>query len=155
PQNGFDAEMLDWYRIYTRLHLRLFPYEWTLAQNIARDGRAIERPLGLAYPDLGVHPSDEYMFGDDLLVAPVLQRGQRQRDVVLPPGVWTDWWTGVRYPGSSTISLDAPLDKLPLFIRDNAMIPLLRPTIDAMAPTDDAQRVDSYATTPGVLSVRV
>ena len=78
PETGFDAEMLDWYRIYVRLHLRLWPYEWTLARNIAEDGRPIQRPLGLQYPQLGEHPDDIYMFGDDLLVAPVLERGQRE-----------------------------------------------------------------------------
>ena len=68
PGNGFDAEMLGWYRTYTRLHLRLWPYEWTYAERLKSDGRAIERALGLAYPELGENPSDEYLFGDSLLV---------------------------------------------------------------------------------------
>jgi alpha-D-xyloside xylohydrolase len=153
PENGFDAEMLEWYRRYTRLHLRLFPYLWTYAQRIEQDGRPIQRPLGLAYPGLGVHPWDEYMLGDDLLVAPVVERGQRQRQVILPPGDWVNWWTGERVSG--TITVEAPLDTLALFQRAGSIIPLLRPTIDAIAPTSDAQRVDSYATTPGILHVRV
>jgi alpha-D-xyloside xylohydrolase len=57
PENGFDEEMLAWYRDYARLHLRLFPYLWTYINNLAVDGRPLVRPLGLAYPDLGVHPS--------------------------------------------------------------------------------------------------
>ncbi|HVM95038.1 MAG TPA: TIM-barrel domain-containing protein, partial [Candidatus Acidoferrales bacterium] len=154
-KNGFDAEMLDWYRTYTRLHLRLWPYVWTYAQRIAQDGRPIERPLGLQYPELGQHPWDEYMLGDDLLVAPVVARGQTQRQVILPPGDWIDWWTGTRYSGAQTITHDAPLDTLPLFVRAGAIIPLLRPTIDAIAPTDAPDRVDSLATSAGVLYVRV
>lgn len=153
PENGFDAEMLEWYRTYTRLHLRLFPYVWTYAQRIAHDGRPIQRPLGLAYPELGEHPWDEYMLGDDLLVAPVVERGQRRRQVIFPPGQWVDWWTGEAIGGRQMI--DAPLDKLPLFQREGSIVPLLRPTIDAIAPTEDAERVDSYATTPGVLYARV
>lgn len=152
---GYDDEMLGWYRTYTRLHLRLFPYEWTYAQNLANDGRAIQRPLGLAFPELGVHPSDEYMFGDWLLVAPVLDRGAVKREVLLPKGSWIDWWSGEVVDGGGTVSVDAPLDKLPLFLREGGIVPMLRPTIDSMAPTADPALVDSYATTPGVLWARI
>lgn len=91
PKTGFDAEMLGWYRTYARLHLRLFPYEWSYAQKLLVDGRPIQRPLGLAYPELGAHPNDAYMFGDHLLVAPVVAEGQRTRAVSFP-----------RAPGAST-----------------------------------------------------
>ncbi len=153
--NGFDAEMLGWYKRYTSLHLRLWAYEWTYAENIAKDGRPIQRALGLAYPDLGEHPSDEYLFGDDLLVAPVLERGKTARDVIFPPGQWVDWWDGSVHQGGQTETVDAPLDKLPLYLRQGGIVPLLRPTIEAMAPTTDPARVDSYATTPGVLYPRL
>jgi alpha-D-xyloside xylohydrolase len=156
PENGFDEEMLDWYREYTRLHLRLFPYEWTYAQRIAVDGRPIQRALGLAYPELGVHPDDTYMFGDNLLVAPVVDRGARSREVILPPGRWFDWWTGQQvYEGEQTITVDAPLETLPLFVRAGSIVPMLRPTIDTMSPTTAPDLVDSYATTAGPLHVRL
>ncbi len=155
PKNGFDDEMLGWYRIYTRLHLRLFPYEWTYAQKIARDGRPIQRPLGLTYPELGEHPWDEYLFGDNLLVAPVVERGQRERQVLFPPGDWIDWWTGEIFHGPATVMVAAPLEKLPLYHRSGSAVPLLRPTIDAIAATTEPDRVDSYATTPGILYVRL
>jgi len=155
-QTGFDTEMLDWYRTYTRLHLRLFPYEWTHAQKIAEDGRPIVRPLGLAYPELGQHPNDVYLFGDDLLVAPVTTRGVTERDVPLPAGRWVDWWTGQVYEGGTTIHVSAPLGTLPLFLREGGIIPMLRPTIDTLAPTTmTPDKVDSYATTPGILYARV
>jgi len=151
---GWDAEMLEWYKRYARLHLRLFPYEWTYAQQIAKTGRPIQRALGLAFPELGVHPNDEYLFGDDLLVAPILEDTKRERSVTFPPGRWTDWWTGKVYePGSTTVA--APLDTLPLFLREGGTVVMLRPTVDAMAPTTRPDKVDSYATTPGVLWARV
>ena len=87
PENGRSDATVDVYRTYARLHMRLFPYEWTYAQRIAVDGRPILRPLGLAYPEMGIHPSDVYLFGDDLLVAPVLTRGERSRSVVVPAGI--------------------------------------------------------------------
>jgi alpha-D-xyloside xylohydrolase len=156
PDGSPDTELLDNYRVYTRLHLRLFAYEWTYAQALAVTGRAIMRPLGLVYPEIGLHPSDTYMFGDDLLVAPVVAKDQRQREVILPPGTWIQWWTGVQYEGGQTVTMDAPLLQLQLFLRQSGIVPMLRPTINAMAPiTDDSGRIDSYDTTPGVLWARV
>ena len=153
-ENGFDQEMLDWYREYVRLHLRLWPYEWTLAQQITETGHPIQRPLGLQFPDLGTHPDDIYMFGPDLLVAPVVERGARSKEVVFPPGAWVDWFNGEKHePGTRDVA--APLGKLPLFQRVGSIVPLLRPTIDTLAPTGQPGRVDSYATTPGVLYPRV
>ncbi|MEE2787329.1 MAG: TIM-barrel domain-containing protein [Myxococcota bacterium] len=152
--NGFDQEMLDWYRIYTRLHLRLFPYEWTYAQDILTTGRAIQRPFGLQYPTLNHHPSDLYFFGDDLLVAPVLEAGATTKQIQFPPGVWFDWWTGEAYESASLVQVDAPLDTLPLYLRAGGIVPLLRPTIDTLSPTtvDD---IESYADDPGQLYVRI
>ena len=77
----YDQEMLDWFKIYARLHLRLNAYEWTYALNIKNDGRPITRAFGLVYPETGLHPSDVYLFGDHLFVAPVLTRNARTRDV--------------------------------------------------------------------------
>ncbi|MBW2703460.1 MAG: glycoside hydrolase family 31 protein [Deltaproteobacteria bacterium] len=155
PENGFDEEMLGWYRRYARLHMRLWPYEWTLAKRIALDGRPIQRPLGLQFPELGAHPDDQYMFGDALLVAPVVDRGARSKDVIFPPGAWLDWWTGERIEGGQTITVDAPLDTLPLYQRAGTIVPMLRPSIDSMAPTSRPDLVDSYATSSGRLYARV
>ena len=155
PKTGFDSEMLGWYQRYTRLHLRLYAYEWSLLQNLVKDGRPIERPLGLVDPELGVHPNDEYMFGDDLLVAPIVERGATSRSVVFPDGRWIDFWTGEIIPGGQTIDRNAPLDTLPLFLRDGAIVPLLRPSIETLSPTTQPTLVDSFATTPGVLYARL
>lgn len=151
--NGFDAEMLDWYREYARLHLRLWPYVWTYLDDLYEDGRPIQRAFGLAYPEYGRHPSDVFLLGDHLLVAPVVERGARARAVFFPDGQWVDWWTGETTFGPQEVEVAAPLDVLPLYVRAGATIPMLRDTIDAMAPVEDPDAVDSYATTPGVLTV--
>lgn len=156
PENGFDDEMLAWYRDYARLHTRLFPYVWTYIKNLAVDGRPIVRPLGLAYPELGVHPSDTYLLGRNLLVAPVIERGATSRTLTLPPGEWIDWWTGEVIKGTGDeISVAAPLEVLPLFLRAGGIVPLLRPTIDTLAPTTLPDEVDSFADDPGRLYIRL
>lgn len=157
PKTGYDAELLGWYRSYTRLHLRLFPYAWTYAENLLHDGRPLQRPFGLAYPELGQHPSDEYLFGDSLLVAPVIERGAVSRSVIFPPGRWIDWWSGEVHDGASpaAVTVAAPLGVLPLFLAEGGIIPMLRPSIDTLTPVSDPAKVDSYATTPGVLWARL
>jgi len=75
--------------------------------------------------------------------------------VVFPDGRWIDFWTGEIIPGGQTIDRDAPLDTLPLFLRDGAIVPLLRPSIDTLSPTTQPTLVDSFATTPGVLYARL
>jgi alpha-D-xyloside xylohydrolase len=112
------------------------------------------RPLGLAHPELGAHPSDTYMFGDALLVAPVMTQGATTRAVLLPAGDWIDWWAGGTLHGGSTITVPAPLGTLPLFLHAGGIVPMLRPTIATMYPTTQ-MTVDSYATTPGILWARV
>jgi alpha-glucosidase (family GH31 glycosyl hydrolase) len=84
------------------------------------------RPLVLNYPDdprvwqLG----HEFLWGDDLLVAPVTREGATAWPVYLPRGVWRDFWTGARYEGPAGVTLDAPLDRLPLLVRGGAIIPM-------------------------------
>ena len=118
-------------------------------------GRPILRAVGLAHPELGLHPKYDYLLGDHLLVAPVVRPGETTREVVFPPGPWIDWFDGTRYEGGGPITVEAPLSKLPLFLRDGAIVPMLRPSIDTLSPTTMPEAIDSYATTPGVLYARV
>lgn len=152
--NGFTPETIDAFREFSRLHLRLFPYVWSRAAAIGRaEGRPIMRPLGLAYPELGVHPGDTYLLGDALLVAPVVERGAREREVIFPPGRWVDWFDGsVHEEGTEVVPAD--LHELPLFVGEGGIVPMLRPTIDTLAPVADPDAVDSYATAPGVVWIR-
>jgi alpha-D-xyloside xylohydrolase len=150
-----DQATLDSYREYTRLHLRLFPYAWTLANEIATTGRPIQRPLGLVEPELRAHPSDEYFFGDALLVAPVTDAGATERDVRIPSGTWVDWWTGDVVEGPGMVTRAAPLGTLPLYLRAGTPLPMLRPTIDTLAPVADPLQIESFASDTGPLFVRV
>jgi alpha-D-xyloside xylohydrolase len=68
---------------------------------------------------------DEFMFGPSLLVAPVAEYLARGRDVYLPAGSrWTDAWTGASYDGAAWLAAEAPLDRIPLFLRDGAELPI-------------------------------
>jgi alpha-glucosidase (family GH31 glycosyl hydrolase) len=102
------------------------PYTYTLAWQAHTLGLPLMRPLVLNYPDdprvwgLG----HEFLWGDDLLVAPVTREGARAWPVYLPAGGWYDFWSGARYDGPTGITLDAPLDRLPLLVRAGAIVPM-------------------------------
>jgi alpha-D-xyloside xylohydrolase len=69
---------------------------------------------------------DQYMFGPDLLVAPILQEGMRSRTVYLPSGTsWTDPYTGETVEGGVSLTVEAPLERIPLFLRDGAKLPIV------------------------------
>lgn len=83
------------------------------------------------------------------------ENGADSRELSLPPGVWIDWWTGERLQGPADVTVAAPLGTLPLFLRQGGLVPLLRPTIDTLAPTTRPAEVNSFAGDPGLLYARV
>lgn len=92
------------------------------------------RPLFYDFPeDARAWESEtEYMFGPSLLVAPVMELGQRRRKLYLPAGAaWTCAWTGREFAGGGAIEVEASLDTIPLFLRDNASLPIRDPATGA------------------------
>ncbi len=122
---AYDTEMIDIYRRYTQLRHRLQPYIVAAARDAAV-GVPLVRPMPFAdrrdrrLEDLW----DQYMFGPDLLVAPVWRVGERQRTVYLPAGTWRSYWDPSQvWQGRRTIAVDVPLDAIPVFVRDGALVP--------------------------------
>jgi alpha-glucosidase len=113
-------------RDYIGWRYRLMPYTYTLAFDAHRHGLPLMRPLILNYSDdpRACEIADVYLWGDDLLVAPVTRDGARHWPVYLPKGTWYDFWTHEMYKGPKSISVEAPLDRLPLFVRQGALLPL-------------------------------
>lgn len=121
----FGEPTLSIYRKYLKLRYRFIPFLYDLCYKETKNGLGIMRPLVLNYDqDPTVRTmNDEYMVGDELLVAPVVQEGQNTRAVYLPAGEWIDFWNGVEYAGRRSILVEAPIDKLPLFVKKNTIIP--------------------------------
>lgn len=109
--------------IEIREHLR--PYIKGLMQEAADNGAPPMRPLFFDFPDdtSAWNVEDQYMFGPDLLVSPILYAEQRGRKVYLPAGTaWKDAWTGEIFNGGVTVDTHAPIDRIPLFIRENSQL---------------------------------
>ncbi len=107
------------------LRYKLMPYLYTAFWEAAETGMPVMRPLLLEYPDdpTAVEQNDEFLLGEDLLIAPVTKDDETRREVYLPRGVWYDFWTERRAPGQQSLSVEAPLERIPLFVRGGAIVP--------------------------------
>ena len=111
---------------YDNLRYRLLPYIYSQAWQVTSNHGTLMRPLVMDWrEDLEAQNiSDEYLFGPAILVSPVTTQGATSRRVYLPKSSWYDFWTGVRVEGGKYVNADAPLQKLPLYVRLGSIIPM-------------------------------
>lgn len=113
-------------RKYAELRYQLMPYTYTLAREARDNGLPLQRALWLHYPgDVRARSvATEYLWGRDLLVAPVFTKGAATRETYLPAGEWYDWWTNERVSGGRTVSRPIDLATMPIYVRAGAIIPV-------------------------------
>ncbi|HYM25523.1 MAG TPA: TIM-barrel domain-containing protein, partial [Vicinamibacterales bacterium] len=113
-------------RTYLELRSRLMPYLYTAVREAHDTGLPILRAMWLHYPDddRAIASGDQYLWGGDMLVAPVVERGATTRRVYLPAGVWYDFWSNERHDGEREITRAVDLATMPLFVRAGAILPL-------------------------------
>ncbi|QNR82969.1 glycoside hydrolase family 31 protein [Pedobacter riviphilus] len=123
-KNGEDA--LRNFKKYDLLRYRLFPYMYTSMHQQYETGSPMMRALVFNHQDdENVYEiGDQYMFGDNLMVAPVTTKGAITRSVYLPAGTWFNYWTSKKYEGKSYHHVVAPLDTIPLFVKAGSIIPM-------------------------------
>ena len=122
---------------YLRLRYQLLPYTYSLGYGSYKTGAPFMRALFMDFPDdpAVANIPDEYMFGPAFLVAPVTEQGATERRVYLPAGCdWYNYWTNERLKGGQTITVNAPIDTLPLFVRAGSIIPLGSEVLNAAQP---------------------
>jgi alpha-glucosidase (family GH31 glycosyl hydrolase) len=162
----WDEEVLPHWRRWAKLRTQLYPYLSAADAEYRRSGLPIMRHLALAYPGdpTATAVEDAFLFGPDLLAAPVLDPGARERSVYLPGGDWVDLWRSAGYrqsdgglelgrakvlSGGRTVTVPAPLDELPLLARAGALLSLLPADVDTLASYGDAAPVVSLAERAG------
>jgi alpha-glucosidase (family GH31 glycosyl hydrolase) len=146
----WDPGIEPTWRRYAKLRTQLYPYISSAARRYETRGIPLMEALGLAYPNdpRSWRGMPRYLFGPDLLVAPVTTAGQRSARLPLPPGRWLDFWRAVSYRksdgsfhvrsagtirGDTTVTVTAPLNQIPLFIRAGALLPLIPPDVATLA----------------------
>jgi alpha-D-xyloside xylohydrolase len=133
---------------YLKLRYELLPYIYSLGYETYKTGAPYMRALFMDFPnDPNVsNIRDEYMFGPAFLVAPVTEQGATSRKVYLPAGAdWYNYWTNERIKGGQTITVSAPIDTLPLFVRAGSIIPLG----SYIESTAQPQKIDKVSIYPG------
>jgi alpha-glucosidase (family GH31 glycosyl hydrolase) len=111
---------------YLDLRYRLLPYIYSAVREAHESGLPLMRALWLHYPAdrKAVGVSDEYLWGSDMLIAPVTEPGATSKQVYLPEGLWYDFWTGEPTKGGSTVVRPVDLTTIPIYVRGGAVLPL-------------------------------
>lgn len=112
----FSEKVQENFRKYSHLRLQLFPYIYSYAINTRLTGNKMMQGDGLH--------EEQFLLGNELLVAPVFKEGQTSRKVYFPEGEWIDWENNKRYSGEGYHTIEAPMDKLPLFVKSGSIIPM-------------------------------
>jgi alpha-glucosidase (family GH31 glycosyl hydrolase) len=121
PNSGYNPEAIATWRMYSLLNEHLKDYTIRYAEEARDTGHPIMRPLFVEYPDdeRAWEVWDVYLYGEDYLVAPVLEKGATEREVYLPEGRWVDYWNPDESPveGPTTVTVETPLYMTPIFLR--------------------------------------
>jgi alpha-glucosidase/alpha-D-xyloside xylohydrolase len=111
---------------YLELRYRMMPYLYSAVRECTQSGIPVMRSLWLHYPNepAAVARGDEYLWGRDILVAPVVEKGAAERKVYLPRGAWYDFWTNEKHDGGTEVTRQVDLATIPLYVRAGAIIPM-------------------------------
>ncbi len=133
-------------RKYLDLRYRLMPYLYSAVREAHDTGMPIMRALWLGYPNdpRAVERSDEYLWGRDILVAPVTEKGATSRKVYVPRGLWYDFWTQTKVEGGREITRAVDLTTMPLYVRAGAVLPLGPVKQDTAETTDEPLTLRVY-----------
>jgi hypothetical protein len=126
---------------FLRLREALLPYTYTLAAQAHHDGLPMARPLYLQYPGQSAAYANpgEYLYGSDVLVAPVTSPGSvADATVWIPPGRWVDYFTGATFTGPMTTTVAVPLSRMPVFVRAGGIVPEQPPSTSDTTATSTA-----------------
>jgi alpha-D-xyloside xylohydrolase len=127
---------------YDRLRYRLLPYIYSAAWGVTHDGETLMKALPLEFAsDPAVREiSDQFIFGSSFMINPVSTEGATQRTVYMPAGSdWVDFWTGKRVTGGQQVTADAPLDRIPVFVRSGSILAMGPPAESAAATPDPVE----------------
>jgi alpha-glucosidase (family GH31 glycosyl hydrolase) len=111
-------------RKYLELRYRLMPYLYSAVKETCKTGLPVIRAMWLHYPNdpAAARRGDQYLYGRDILVAPIVEKGATSRTLYLPHGTWFDFWTNARHDGGQEITRDVDLSILPLYVRAGAIL---------------------------------
>ncbi len=123
---SFGEEITPKVKASIELRYRLLPYLYTLFYQHIRSGTPMLKPLAFNYAKdpVALKREREFLFGDQLLISPVLNPGQREQAVYLPEGEWYSFWNNIRFEGETFKRVSTPLDYIPVLVKAGTVLPL-------------------------------
>ncbi len=142
-------------RTYLELRYRLMPYLYSAIRECTASGMPVMRALWLHYPDdpVAVARGDQYLWGRDILVAPVVEKGATSRRLYLPRGRWYDFWTNEPVDGGREIERAVDLETMPLYVRAGAIVPMGPVRQYTSEPVDDPLTLVVYPGADGTFEL--
>lgn len=121
---SFDTKYTDIIRRFTKLRYKFITYLYNLMRESCLNGSPVIRPLfyHYQYDEKTYNINDQFLFGKDIMVCPILRPGIKKRMVYVPDGIWYNYWTKEKINGNRYIIADAPLDVIPLYVRAGGVI---------------------------------
>jgi oligosaccharide 4-alpha-D-glucosyltransferase len=137
---GVNAQNIT--RDYIKWRYELLPYNYTLAYEASAYGTPMARPMDFYENNLPSlqNLNDQYHWGENMIIAPVMEQGQTEREVVLPDGTWINYHNHFNHQGPQSITTAAPLTHIPVFVKAGSFIP----TVKNLQSTDDYTAEDLY-----------
>ena len=143
----YGQKVEDNMREMLNLRYRLLPYIYSEAWQVTKNGSTLMRPMVMDFngDTAAVESQYQYMFGKSLLIAPITEPNVTEWNVYLPKvDGWYDFWTGKRFNGGQSIKTDAPLDKIPLFVKAGSIIPMCKVIQYACEKSADTLEIRVY-----------
>lgn len=142
-------------RKYLNLRYQLLPYIYSAVAEGHRTGMPLIRALWLHYPDdaKAVATEDAYMFGDSLMVAPVLEPNAEKRQLYLPHGLWWDFWTSEQVDGGKLVDRGVDLETLPVYVKAGSIVPTGQVKQFALEPSTEPIKLTVYPGADGLASL--
>lgn len=155
PEDLHNPEVERICRKYLNTRYQLLPYIYSSVAETHEAGIPLMRSLWLHFPDDATARliDDAYMFGESLLVAPVVEADAKERNVYLPAGIWWNFWTSQRQQGGQTVSVSVDIETIPVYVRAGSIIPTGPIKQFALEPSTEPVKLTVYPGADGHLSL--
>jgi alpha-glucosidase (family GH31 glycosyl hydrolase) len=155
PQDLHNADVEKICRKYLNLRYQLLPYLYSAVAEAHATGLPLMRAFWLAYPDdpKAVAVEDAYLWGNNILVAPVLESGAAHRILYLPGGLWWDYWSSTRIEGRQQVTREVDLETLPLYVKAGTILPIGPVKQFAQEESNDPLTLRVYPGADGIFSL--
>ena len=123
----YDAEKQKILKKYINLRYQMMPYTYSLAWEAATTGTPLARPLFMEVPNspYDLENPESYFWGENILIAPIVNSGVKEKSIYLPKGKWTNFWTNKQYTGGKYITETIELKDIPVFVKEGSFIPMV------------------------------